>query len=412
MERDDVYMLLNPQLMSELVVLDPSFRSCLRSNGSGVVRLKKALYGCLESALLWYKHLNATLVDAGYRQNEYDNCVYMGHGAIMLVYVDDVFIAAESEEAKARVVDVLRKKYVEVTVHEGVVHDYLGMQFTFRGSLVDVTMKRHIDEILEDYEDSEKETPATGDLYVRGNSRGLSRENAERFHSLVAKMLWSAKRTRPDILTAVTYLTTRVQSPSDQDWKKLQRVRGYLKATREKILTLGILGLIQLMFWGDAAFDVHEGALSHGGLLASFGIGCLFMKSFKHKLNSGSSSEAELVTLWEAVVHVAWARMFLFCLGYIQRATVIYQDNKSTIMLAENGPSNSGKSKHFRRRYFGVKEMIAHGEVVLVHLPTEEMVADALTKPLTEKLFQEMVRRMHGETTMYGTTIAEVEEPC
>jgi hypothetical protein len=136
------------------------------------------------------------------------------------------------------------------------------------------------------------------------------------------------------------------------------------------------------------------------------------MKSFKHKLNSGSSSEAELVTLWEAVVHVAWARMFLFCLGYIQRATVIYQDNKSTIMLAENGPSNSGKSKHFRRRYFGVKEMIAHGEVVLVHQPTEEMVADALTKPLTGKLFQEMVRRMHGETTMYGTTIAEVEEPC
>jgi hypothetical protein len=104
--------------------------------------------------------------------------------------------------------------------------------------------------------------------------------------------------------------------------------------------------------------------------------------------------------------------MFLFHLGYIQRATVIYQDNKSTIMLAENGPSNSGKSKHFRRRYFGVKEMIQHGEVKLIYLPTEEMVADALTKPLTGKLFHEMSKRMQGELTMQGNTIAQVEEPC
>jgi hypothetical protein len=189
-------------------------------------------------------------------------------------------------------------------------------------------------------------------------------------------------------------------------------VRGYLKATRDQVLFLGILGKIQLAFWGDAAFDVHEGAHSHGGLLSSFGIGVLFSKSFKHKLNSGSSSQAELVTLWEAIVHVAWARMFLFCLGYAQSATVIYQDNKSTIMLAENGPSSSGKSKHFRRRYFGVKEMIDHGEVTLVYLPTREMVADALTKPLTGNLFHEMVRRMQGKCNMEGNTIVEVEEPC
>jgi hypothetical protein len=286
------------------------------------------------------------------------------------------------------------------------------MEFTFENGIVKVGMKRHVDEILEGYDGPEKDTPATASLFERGNSRGLSREYANIFHSLVAKMLWTGKRARPDILTAVTYLTMRVQSPTDIDWKKLQRVRGYLKATRDQVLFLGILGKIQLAFWGDAAFDVHEGALSHGGLLSSFGIGVLFSKSFKHKLNSGSSSQAELVTLWEAIVHVAWARMFLFCLGYTQSASVIYQDNKSTIMLAENGPSSSGKSKHFRRRYFGVKEMIDHGEVNLVYLPTREMVADALTKPLTGSLFHEMVRRMQGKCTMEGNTIVEVEEPC
>jgi uncharacterized membrane protein YdfJ with MMPL/SSD domain len=169
---------------------------------------------------------------------------------------------------------------------------------------------------------------------------------------------------------------------------------------------------VQAAFAGDAAFGVHEKSQSHSGSTATLGRGTINAQSQKQKLNSGSSSESELVALGEVAQKVAWTRMFLFYLGYIQRATVVYQDNKSTIMLAENGPSSSGKSKHFQRRFFAVKQMIEHGEVTLVYLPTEEMVADALTKPLTGQRFHKMARRLQGECDMHDDIVAGVEEPC
>lgn len=44
--------------------------------GNIVVRLVKASYGCVESAALWYKNLSASLLDAGYKKNQYEVCVH------------------------------------------------------------------------------------------------------------------------------------------------------------------------------------------------------------------------------------------------------------------------------------------------------------------------------------------------
>jgi hypothetical protein len=412
MERQDIFMTLDHQLMDILTDLDPSFKECRRQNGMGVVRLKKALYGCLESALLWYRHINQTLVEAGYHQNEYDKCVYSGHGCILLIYVDDVFIAAGNDEDKSRVVKVITDKYKEVTLNDGPVQNYLGMEFVFRDGLVEVSMNRHVEEIIQGYEGPLKNTPSTATLFQEGDTPLLSDKQREVFHSMVAKMLFSAKRVRPDILTAVAFLTTRVQQPSELDWKKMEHIKGYVKGTKNRKLTLAIKGEIQLKFAGDSAFDVHKESKSHSGSGSGFDYGIMSPKSYKQKSKADSSTESEMATLSDVVHEVAWSRMFMFCLGYPQKATVVYQDNKSTIMLAENGPTSSGKSKHFRRKYFGVREMIEHGEVKLVYLPTEEMFVDALTKPITGQLFHKMTSRLQGECPMVDDICASVEEPC
>jgi hypothetical protein len=66
----------------------------------------------------------------------------------------------------------------------------------------------------------------------------LPKKRANFFHSTVAKLLFVAKRARPDILLTVSFLTNRVKCPDQDDWKKLIRLRGYLKNIVQLCLAL------------------------------------------------------------------------------------------------------------------------------------------------------------------------------
>ncbi len=60
---------------------------------------------------------------------------------------------------------------------------------------------------------------------------------------------------------------------------------------------------------------------------------------------------------------------------------IVYQDNKSTIMLAEKGRSTNGRTRHVSIRYFFVKDRIESQEIKLSYIGTESMIADIFTKP-------------------------------
>jgi hypothetical protein len=104
--------------------------------------------------------------------------------------------------------------------------------------------------------------------------------------------------------------------------------------------------------------------------------------SRKQKLNTKSSTESELVGVDDAMPLVIWTRYFLQEQGYEMKPSLVYQDNKSAMLLEENGRASSSKrTKHINVRYFFVKDRIDKGEIRLQHCPTEEMWADMNTKP-------------------------------
>jgi hypothetical protein len=84
----------------------------------------------------------------------------------------------------------------------------------------------------------------------------------------------------------------------------------------------------------------------------------------------------------DALPLILWARYFIEAQGYTVEENILYQDNKSTILLANNGRWSSGKrTKHIKSRYFYIKDKVDSGEVTVEHRGTKEMWSDVLTKP-------------------------------
>ena len=88
--------------------------------------------------------------------------------------------------------------------------------------------------------------------------------------------------------------------------------------------------------------------------------------------------------------------------GYTIENNVLYQDNKSTILLAKNGRMSAGKaSKHIKNRFFLITDKVAQGDLEVHHMGTDEMWADVNTKPLQGAKFRLMRAQVMGIAVEY-----------
>ena len=180
-----------------------------------------------------------------------------------------------------------------------------------------------------------------------------------------------------------------MKNPDEDDWKKLIRLICYLKTTKNLFLTLEADNLKDATWWADAAFAVHPDMKSHTGGLLSYGKGAIQTVSRKQKLNTKSSTQAELVGADDILSSLLWTRYFMEAQGYKQNPTLM-QDNTSAILLEKNGYESVGRqSRHINIRYFHIKDCYDRQELDIKYCPTDKMVGDYFTKPLQGKKFYE-----------------------
>ena len=236
-----------------------------------------------------------------------------------------------------------------------------------------------------------RQTPAKSDLFkVREDAEKLGEHQREQFHSIMAKIMYLAKRVRPDLLVAVAFLVRRVQSPDTDDWAKMCRLVQYIRSTQGLCIHLSATDHISVTAFVDAAFAVHPDYKSHTGSIITLGRGPVYAKSSVQKLNTVSSAESELVGLSDSTSQVIWTRQFLEGQGYNIGPAKIYEDNTSAIKLAENGRSNSSRTRHIAIRFFFISDRINSKEIVVEYMKTQDMIADILTKPLQGALFRRL----------------------
>ena len=202
-------------------------------------------------------------------------------------------------------------KEAPLSVTRGTVHKSLGMKIDFLSPhTVVFSMIEYIKRLLANVPDElmkgSSTSPAGNHLFqINDNANKLDPSSAILYHHLTAQLLYLGKQTRPDLLLAVSFLCTRVQSPDKDDWKKLGQCLRFLRNTKTDKLTLeaGDEGIIQWWIDACASFAAHPNVCSHTGATVSDGRQTNFTRCGVIELMVISSHDTMLLLHWFHFLH-------------------------------------------------------------------------------------------------------------
>jgi hypothetical protein len=370
-----------------LVELYPGYGGLTEFDGTMYLELHRALYGLKQSGYQWNQLLTSVMLANGFRVSSLDKSVFYKAGMVCGVHVDDIICIHAYPQAGRQLHEALVRRFPEgVVFHEGLEHAYLGLKVVSNHDRKKylVSQPAFASNVAAASGLSDlANTPATENLFDLDESEPT---DAFDYTSRAASLLYLSTRTRPDIRLATGVLMQRAHGPNKYDLARLERTEAYVRSTQGHCLMIAPT-TTKLAAWVDASYGVHADMRSHSGTILTLGGAVVYAASNKQRLMATSSTQAELASLASAIDKITWARSWLEELGYKQGPVTVWQDNQSTMRMAERGFGKSSASKHWAMRYFYAKEAIDLGTITLQYVSTENMLADALTKPIPRDRF-------------------------
>ena len=154
---------------------------------------------------------------------------------------------------------------------------------------------------------------------------------------------------------------------------------------------------MKLHTYFDASYaSDHTTLKSHSGSLHKLAGGVITATSKQQSIVAQSSTEAEYVAGARNAMESAYIRQVLEELGYTgEDAKVVetYGDNQGSLSLAEN-PEFHQRTKYIAVKYHYIREEVRKGNISLFYVPTKEMAADSLTKPLNAAMHARFVEML------------------
>lgn len=372
------------------------FEEQSETNQHLVCKLNKSLYGLKQSGRNWNKLLHNHLVENGFEQNAANNCVYKkqsdGERVILIIWVDDLLIAASSNDLIRDVKGILAKRFN--TKDFGELRHFLGVVFKQRTGEIRMSQKRHIEKVLERFGMSEckpRMTPCELKPELDGEGEII---NVTGDREIVGSLIYIMTSTRPDLSWVVSKLSQYLAKPKWQHWNTAKQVLRYLiKGTIDLELCYQHSDQdLKLEGYSDAdwASDQSDRKSTTGYCFSLTRDGpVISWKSRKQPIVALSTCEAEYMALASAVQESLYLIQLVYGLDKDKRHTpvLIYEDNQGTIELSKN-PVCRQRNKHADVKYNFGRAAHVDGKVTIKYCPTEYMVADVLTKPLTKPKFE------------------------
>lgn len=232
-----------------------------------------------------------------------------------------------------------------------------------------------------------EEYPTKGDFMSEDRSEEADMTQQTRYVAAVMSLMYAAVRVRFDILFAVAVLSQHCKSPTIRNVSDLEHLERYLNRTKDKGVTLDTDSL-DIHVWADASFMLHPDRKGQTGVAVTLGATgpCIAPKSSKTKMLASSSTGAETISCYESTPLLRLASGLMKAFGHSSLPSM-RQDNQSAIAMMETGGGTGKHTKHFDLRLKILQEMIQNNEFATVYTPTDTMLADVFTKPMTGKKY-------------------------
>ncbi|KAJ9552754.1 hypothetical protein OSB04_016799 [Centaurea solstitialis] len=206
------------------------------------------------------------------------------------------------------------------------------------------------------------------------------------YASAIGSIMYAMLCTRPDVAYSVSVTSRYQQNPGEPHWVAVKNILKYLRRTKEMFLVFGgTEDEISVTGYSDASFQTdRDDFRSQSGYVFTLNGGAISWKSSKQDTIADSTTEAEYIAASDAAKEAVWLRNFLSDLrvvASISRPIDIFCDNSGAVAQAKE-PREHHKSRHVLRKYHLIREIIGRGDVRICKIPTEDNVADPLTKPL------------------------------
>jgi hypothetical protein len=384
--------------------------------GKTCLRLNKSIYGLSVAPKLWYEHLFAALKKDGFVASKYDPCLLFKKDMMLVIYVDDVGIAAMFEKDVDSLVQRLEAQGFKLT-REGTFSEFLGIKFekNAEDNSINMTQKGLIKKIIATAgmnDCNPNWTPAsTTPLGIDPDGEPMDEEWS--YRSIVGMLLYLTTNTRPDCSFAVSQVGRFCHDPKKSHATAIKTIVRYLHRTSDKGMIVRPTGVLNLENYVDASFANSYGVepaedpvsvKSRTGIIV-FLAGCpliwksqlqqsIALSTFQSEYQALSHSMRILIPLRGLLLETTAKLMLPSALT----STILcrtHEDNASALLLANSQHLNN------RNKYLAVKlhhfwSHVKPGVIEVVKCDTKEMIADHLTKPLVREVFERLRKMMLG----------------
>lgn len=277
----------------------------------------------------------------------------------------------------------------------------MGMDFNQSNDCVTVSQSKYVSKILERFDMTEcrvRETPCDQKLDYTEDAPKMA--DVTMYREAVGSLIYLTTCTRPDLCFVVGKLSQNFAEPSDEHWVTVKHVLRYLRGTSDKQLCFKKsseqLGLVAYSD-ADWAADTGDRRSTTGycvGLTKDSSL--VSWRSKKQPTVALSTCEAEYMALALTIQECIYLEQLLAGMDtYVYRKTVINEDNQGTIALVRN-PVCRQRCKHVDIKYHFIRSTIREEKMSLIYCPTDDMVADVMTKPVSKIKLKKFADAMFG----------------